>query len=74
MMKLLFTPVFRSLKFSMAVFFGILFFLNHAAIAQNSNYTEKQLTVSREKTNDIDEGTLRKQMKADGVADAVIDK
>ncbi|HEY4797771.1 MAG TPA: PKD domain-containing protein [Bacteroidia bacterium] len=44
------------------------------SIAQNIKYKEKQLLVSREKTNDIDEGTLRKQMKADGVADVVIDK
>jgi len=48
--------------------------LASSLFAQNTLYKEKHLQVTKQKTNDIDEATLRKQMKADGVSAPVIDK
>ncbi|MBI4931367.1 MAG: PKD domain-containing protein [Bacteroidetes bacterium] len=42
--------------------------------AQNVTYQKKQLEITKQKTNDFDEATLRQKMKADGLAAPIIDK
>lgn len=56
------------------LFSAALFSAGSISAQNNVKYQSRPLEVTKQKTNGMDEATLRKKMKADGLNDAVIDK
>ncbi len=63
-------------KYILSVFslLFLTFFSFHFLVAQQVQYKEKQLEITKHNTDRMDEATLRADMKSDGLSDPMIDK